>query len=341
MARIIIEEVNRLGHVTGRHCYDHLPVSVGRGYQNDLIIGDPYVSSKHIIINDAAIETEDTVNEATANNINSNNINSNNIKICWTVEDLQSDNGVKYRSHSPQSKTQQLVSGDEIIIGRTRLRLLSPQHPVAKTHLLPTKASLPRIIAQPGIAVGTVIFAMFLLLLDAQLSIAAKTGFEKLLAHALPTFIFALMWAGVWTFVGRVITHRASFVPHFIAALMVFIISMLTATMSEYLTYNLSDKLLAALLELLIVGFTIAGLIYINLTNSTNVSKRSSLITSHSVAWSMLLMGLFMQFVNKPEFSHSPEYVSQLKPPFAKIAPSKTLDEFFKESEALFIKDSD
>ena len=73
--------------------------------------------------------------------------------------------------------------------------------------------------------VVTITFALFLLLLEAQLNTSVKTGFDKLLASALPTFIFALVWGGIWTFVGRVIIHRASFIPHFVAAVLTFVIS--------------------------------------------------------------------------------------------------------------------
>jgi hypothetical protein len=310
MAKIIIEEVNRLGHVTGRHCFDHFPVSIGRGYQNDLIIDDPYISAEHASIH----ETENG----------------------WLIEDKHSDNGIKFRLHSTQSHTNHLNSGDEMIAGRTRLRLLSPWHPVAKTHLLPTKTSVSKILANPGVAAGTILLALMLVLIDNQLSIAVKTGFEKLIASAFPTFIFALVWAGIWAFVGRVIIHRASFLPHFVAALLVFIISMVTASITGYITYNLSTSLVASMIEFVVVGFTIAGLFYINLANSTNLNKRSNLITSHTVAWSMLLMGLFMQYVNKPEFSHAPEYASELKPPFAKVVSSQSIDDFMKESETVF-----
>jgi len=315
MAKIIIEEVNRLGHITGRHIFDEFPVSIGRGYQNDLIIDDPYVSSEHLSIN----ETDNG----------------------WLVEDKQSENGIKFRLHSTQSHVNHLNSGDEIILGRTRIRLLSPRHPVPKTHLLPTRTSISKILSQPLVAVSTVLLAIVLLLTEAQLSIPVKTGFEKLLASIFPTFIFALMWAGIWAFVGRVITHRASFLPHFVAAILVFVISMSASTISDYLTYNLSVTLPATLIEFVIIGFTIAGLFYINLSNSTNLNRRSSLITGHAVAWTMLMLGLFMQYVNKPDFSHSPEYASQLKPPFAKVATSKNLDEYIKASETVFSQHTD
>jgi len=315
MAKIIIEEVNRLGHVTGRHSFDQFPVNIGRGYQNDLIIDDPYVSSEHVCIH----ESENG----------------------WLVEDKQSDNGVKYRLHSTQSHINHLNSGDEIILGRSRLRLLSPWHPVARTHLLPTKTSLSKLLAHPAVATGAIVFAFVLLISENYFSTPVKTGFEKLLASAFPTFIFALAWAGIWAFVGRVIIHRARFLPHFTAALLVFIISMITSTASEYISYNLSTTFPATLIEFFVIGFTIAGLFYINLANSTNLNRRSNLITSHAVAWSMLIMGLFMQYVNKPEFSPAPEYASELKPPFAKVVSSQSLEDFIKESEFVFSQNSE
>ncbi|WP_455223119.1 FHA domain-containing protein [Kaarinaea lacus] len=313
MAKIIIEEINRLGHVISRHKFDQLPISIGRSYQNDLILSDPFVSPEHVIVR----ETDQG----------------------WLVEDQNSENGVKLRLHSSPSQTDCLQSGDDIILGRTRLRLFSPAHPVVATHLLPTKASLPQIIARPIIATTTIILVFVILFLDEQLTASKQIGIDKLLANSLPTFMFALVWAGIWTFVGRVITHRASFLPHFIAALMLLMISMLTANISEYLIYNLNSDLAATLFEFIVVGAALAGLFYINLVNSTNVSRRTVIVTSHSIAWSILLVGLFMQYVNKPEFSASPEYPTQLKAPFAKLAAGKTPDEFLKDSEKIFDHD--
>jgi hypothetical protein len=313
MAKIIIEEINRLGHVIGRHKFDQLPIAIGRSYQNDLILSDPFVSPEHVIIRD----TDGG----------------------WLVEDQNSENGVKLKLHSPGSRPDCLQSGDDIIMGRTRLRVFSSSHPVVATHLLPTKASLPQIIARPAIATTTVILVLVLLFLDAQLTAVKQIGMDKLLASSLPTFLFALAWAGIWSFVGRVIIHRASFLPHFIAALMLFMISMLMAIMSEYLTYNLNAELAATIIEFIIISVALAGLFYINLVNSTNISRRTIIATSYSVAWSILLVGLFLQYVNQPEFTASPEYPTELKAPFAKLVASTTADEFLKDSEKIFNHD--
>jgi pSer/pThr/pTyr-binding forkhead associated (FHA) protein len=315
MATIIIEEINRLGHVTQRHKFDHLPIAIGRGYQNDLILDDPHVSPQHFVIHDD--------------------------ENGWRAEDCNSDNGIKIKSNSDVVSDGLLHSGDDIILGRSRLRVLSPHHPVAATHLLPTRATIAKIISQPGIAITTIIVAIAIVLLDTHLTTTRETGFEKLLANALPTFIFALAWAGIWAFVGRVIIHRAAFVPHFIAAVLVFIASLLSANGGEYLTFNLNNELPATIVELIVIGFALAFMFYINLTSSTNLDKRTSLITGHAVAWSMLLVGLFMQYVNRPEFVASPDYPTQLKPPYVKVSGSKTVDEFLKDSEPLFITDDD
>ena len=106
--------------------------------------------------------------------------------------------------------------------------------------------------------------------------------------------------------------------------------------MSEYLSYNLNNELLSTAVEFFVVGFTLVGLFYINLSNSTNVIRRSVIVISHSVAWSLLLIGLFMQYVNKPDFVPSPEYPTHLKAPFAKLARSVSAAQFLQDSDYLF-----
>ena len=116
---------------------------------------------------------------------------------------------------------------------------------------------------------------------------------------------------------------------------------MVTSTFSEYLSYNINNDLAGTILEFAVVGFSLAGLLYINLSNSTNIARQSILVISHSIAWSMITIGLFMQYVNQPEFTANPEYPTKLKAPFAKFAQTNTVDEFLKASETLFYIEED
>lgn len=310
MPKLVIEEINRLGHITNRHVFNSLPIAVGRAYHNDLILSDVHVSPEHLVVREDG--------EA------------------YAIEDKDSHNGIKYRLHSPESKPGRLVSGDDIIIGRTRLRLVSPWHPVPDTHLLPSKTSVSRLLARPGVAILVVAFAIVVMLAEANLESRKDVGFVKLLAFTLPTLVVITIWGGIWTFVGRVITHRANFLPHAIAATLFMIFVSTITTISHYMTYNLNDVLLSSIFEFVFIGMAGVMLLYINLTNSTNINQKTRFHVSHGVTWSVLLIGMFLQYTAQPDFRPSPSFPAIIKPPFAKLAPSQSVDSFLRNSEFIF-----
>ena len=66
MAELIVEELNRLGHIVNRYKIEEFPASLGRGFDNDIILDDPYVSPHHVSIlpdeNGWQIIDEDSLN---------------------------------------------------------------------------------------------------------------------------------------------------------------------------------------------------------------------------------------------------------------------------------------
>ena len=309
MAKIVIEEINRLGHVVHRYKFDSLPVTVGRAYNNDLILSDPHVAPEHF-----------TIQENHQG---------------WLIEDLGGENAVRYRRHGDKTGNN-LASGDEVIVGRSRLRLFSPWHPVHAAHPLPNKERVSRLLSHPWIAAIIVLTAFTALLLNAHLETTNTTSINKLIAGALPAFVSALFWAGIWTFVGRVITHRANFLPQFIATILFILVSQFMQTVNDYLTFVLSSTMVADAVEFVVDGFALAMLLRINFENSTNLAAKPRAIVSHGVAWSGLLLGLFMQYANQPSFSSTPKFPSALKPPFAQILPAKSFDDFLAHGDFIF-----
>jgi hypothetical protein len=104
MAGLIIEQFGRAGGQSVFHRADALPVSIGRAPDNDIIIGDPYVSPHHLMIDESDSG--------------------------WIVADRDSANGVFTGKGVRITAPVELQSGDFVQIGRTVLRLLSPAHEV-------------------------------------------------------------------------------------------------------------------------------------------------------------------------------------------------------------------
>ena len=103
---IIIEQLNRQGDVTALHKFETSTVSLGRGYDNDVIVLDPYVSAHH-----AQLQRQEHG---------------------WTLVDLASENG-SFDKTLRAVQQQTLQSGDSFYLAEMQFRLVDSQHPVAAT----------------------------------------------------------------------------------------------------------------------------------------------------------------------------------------------------------------
>lgn len=314
MAKLVVEVLNLIGHVSERHKFAQLPIKIGRGYDNDLILSDLHVSPEHVILH------EDPNG--------------------WVVEDLGSENGVQIKPHTTPSKPNHMSSGDGLIIGRTRLRFYSPGHPVPATHALPASEKFSKIIGQPRVTILIALLALIVFMTNQQLASTKILPIEKLIAASLPPLLTALIWGGIWSFAGRVIKHKADFNVHFSVAILFALVLILIQILTEYATYNSHSILLASLFEFLFIGLAIALLLNINIHHSTSVTRKTRLITSHAVSWGILILAIFLQFPGKPDFRPTPHFPSTLKPPFAKLSGSQTLETFLVESEQIFLAEN-
>ena len=104
---LIIEEISRGKKLIGRHKFATDSITIGRGYQNDIILSDPHVCADHL-----AIKLENGI---------------------WYIRDLESLNGSRLTNKTPITSWQVLNSGDIIRIGKSQLRFFCSSHPVAES----------------------------------------------------------------------------------------------------------------------------------------------------------------------------------------------------------------
>ena len=116
------------GHgVERRYVLEKGRATIGRSYSNDIILDDPFVSPKHLSIsrNGAGIH----------------------------VEDLASENGTRINDERTlQDQGTRIVSGDEICIGKTRMKLVLPDHPVQPARRMDAFLSLRQFLDRRSVA---------------------------------------------------------------------------------------------------------------------------------------------------------------------------------------------
>ncbi len=107
MERIILEVQTR--GLNQYHVIDKFPVTIGRSYDNDIILSDRSVSAHHI-----RIEKTEYGN--------------------LFVHNLSNENGTLLAGHKVGEQPEEIKLGTRLVLGHVKLRLVSPSTTIEKTH---------------------------------------------------------------------------------------------------------------------------------------------------------------------------------------------------------------
>ncbi len=309
---IIIEVLDRFGKIRERHRVGEFPCRIGRGYHNEIILDDPYVSISHAeLILDG----------------------NNNI----ILNDTASDNGV-YNTHPVERiDTVMVQENQRVRIGHTDLRFRTPQFAVKETIKDRSKphgatARLGQMLLLPlvWLAVSS------LLLWNTYLEQAIiDVTFGQVLYKTLPFLIFLPVWAFVWSIVSKIVTHRFYYRQHAIWISGLFIIIYVFELALQYVEFATAIDFLSDRVTLVSDVFFVAILFYGHLNYSTTYSRRKAAVIGTVVGILLTFTIQLTSFLAQPDFNNTPQYSGILKPPAFVLQQGKSIDTFFSDSAAL------
>jgi len=312
-SEIIIEEITRNHKLLHRHRLTQSKVSIGRGYQNDIILADPHICPKHISLNFSQgawhLNDHDSVNGTL----------------------LETNKGKHQRAHQ-----QEIKDGDVIVLGKSQLRVLFNDHQVADTIAFSPFESLIDIIRHP-IAVFISI-ALFLLISGhiSYLNQLTETKVSQLFVSAFSiSLLFALWPAGV-ALVSHLTKHDPRIFAQFGISFTFFILMWLSDRLEKIIAFNsASDSTLGLFFSLVPLGLAFC-LFWLNSYIGFHVSARRRIIVATSIT--MLLFGgsYLLQYSKKPEFNPHPQYNATIMAPDFLIVPSNSVETFVEQSNMLF-----
>jgi len=290
-APLILEILDRFGKVRERHKIDRLPLRLGRAYENDIILDDPYVSPIHI-----------EILAGSEGNI--------------TIRDLDSTNGLFSLHPLVRHSELTLQENQRIRIGHTDIRLRSKTFPVRETFIDRLRPSqlhllLTNLIMLPVFwSLAGAIFIIY----NYEQSYREMT-FNNTVSQILPLFIFIFVWSCAWSIVSKVITHKYYFSYHAILTSMVISAFYVIEPVFEYIEFRIPVAGLAENLSTITDLVLPMILLYGNLRQSTPLSKTRARITA--LVTSVLVIGVLhlIAYVNQPEFKSRPQFSNVLKAP--------------------------
>jgi hypothetical protein len=184
---IWIEVLSRQHEVASRQRFASAPITIGRAYDNDVVVDDPHVAAHHLrIVRDDAG--------------------------ALVAEDLGSRNGLHVDRES-ERRAIVVLDGEQVLrVGTTLLRVRTAAFAVAP------EEPLQRAARYWPAAIACIVGVYALAALDLWLS---ETGEAKAIRYFTPLLILTVIvgvWTAAWAVVTRVFRGHARFGRHFLIA---------------------------------------------------------------------------------------------------------------------------
>jgi hypothetical protein len=276
-------------------------LTIGRGFDNTIVLTDPYVAPRQL---------DFKCNQGR-----------------WSVDVLDETNPVLLNGTEVRGKGIPIDSGDRLTVGRTRLRVFSSDHQIEATHKLFWNSKLHA----DRVGILTALFALLVVsLLDGffeyvQAAITSETkeyGFSALMLS-----VVIIVWASVWSLIGRLLRHQ----PHFsmqlfttsiVLGLLIFLNPLIT-----YLDYGSSSAMVGEYAAYGVAFVILSLLLKFNLFYATNVKHNT--LSAVIVSAMVVMLAYTVVFIQQDSFSTTPAYSATVKAPFAKVRGDHAVDDFF------------
>lgn len=308
---IIIELISRSKRLLERHHFTGDSITIGRAYDNDLIISDPHLSEHHAKLSDH--DDND-----------------------WQIEDLDSKNGIFIRKHQRIHEKTSINSGDEIILGKTHIRIYDRFHKVPDAISMNPIEIIIRPLSNPWNAALLIIFTLLIFAFEGYFDLYVDFEYRYIFRNVMGVTLVGVVWAVIWGFIGRVIRHDARFMVHLVIILVILLCALIFSIFLDLLSFNSSSGTPSFVLGTFGFYFLFFTLIWLSLYLAFSQTDSKRLLTSFGISTSFVAIGLIYNYLNIPEFSPIPEYIYFLKPPALQWIDLVNTETFLKDADIIF-----
>ncbi|NRD60299.1 FHA domain-containing protein [Corallococcus exiguus] len=311
MGEVIFLEVLEGDAVQSRHRLDTLPVTVGRGYANDIILDDPKVSAEHLRLErreDGAV----------------------------VLHDVGSVNGTF--SVEPWAPLKELVITPDarVSVGDTVLRF-RPRSFVVEDTVVNEAPEAPseRLIERPRAFAFTLQALVVTSFISERVTQFRKTDWGDLLMSAVVPLGLALLWAGGWSLASRIARKRFHFRVHTTIAALVLLGFSLLPPLFALVSFSFSLGSWLGFVRMLAVLALVGWGLYWHLRYVTRWSGKRVVRGLVIASVGVLILTNASEVLGNEPFSEELEFPRSLLPPVLRVAPAHSMDSFFEDVKPL------
>ncbi|PLX99542.1 MAG: hypothetical protein C0622_10235 [Desulfuromonas sp.] len=304
-----LEVLNRGGRVTQRIALGRNPVRIGRAYDNEVVIDDPFVSPHH-----ALLEWSD---------------------VGIRIIDHDSLNGIRIDGRGRVTDSELLRCGDLLHLGHTQLRFRSAAFALSPTRRDGRVPTLPGLFEQPLLRLASFLLVFAVLLLGNYLETVREFELLKALPGTLFPLSFIPFWALGWSFASRIMIQRWNFWPHCSIAATGMLLLLLTESLISYFVFAFDLDAVGEPLDYLFSYLVIAAVLYFSLLHSSATPPRQLLKSSIGVATLCIALLLVTNLARFDDFDNEPVYAATFKAPFFRLSGGESSADFFAATDLL------
>lgn len=272
--------------------------SIGRGYDNDVIVDDPYVAARHLrILRDEAGQL--------------------------VADDLGSINGIFLDDGKGPITRLVIDGGKPFRIGQTLVRVRSGDYAVEPER---------RVLAERG-ALSTAMVAAMTVIVFGFIALRvwlAQTGEPRLSNYMTPLLTMAavvLVWVGIWALVSRLLAGRSQFLRNLMIALVAVMVSLVYNELAKYTAFGLTWPVPGEY-EYAATWSILAAACFLHL----HAISARGVVLKGSIVAALLVLAIGVQTLQRSEaFSDLGRRTTArlLLPPAFRTVPLRTPDTFF------------
>jgi len=298
---MIIEIRDRRGRLRTRERVEALPVSIGRSQSADVYVDDETVDGVH-----ARLEMIDADPRR------------------WALVDLESVNGLRVKGQKVVRA--ELASGDEVRLGRARLRVFSEDHPVAPARLVSDRRS--------GAVFAASLAGVALLLGTSTLETIFGSWNEiepaALFSQVLVQLTVLAGWAGLWAFSGRAFVGETRFLEHWAIASVAIAASSIFTAIGGYVSFiSLPSESLRLTASLLTDGVIATLALGAHLARVSAMPRNRVRWTAALVSFGLIGITQFSDWSESDVFSGNLSFDGELKPVPVEVLAVVPADDYF------------
>lgn len=309
MDRLIIELLPAHGHgVEKRYVFEEGMATIGRSYSNDIILDDPFVSPNHLSISR-----------------NGTGIH---------VKDLASENGTRVNGETTlQDQGAKIASGDEISIGKTKLKFVLPDHPVEPARRMDTFLALRQFLDKRSVAI---VYTLVVLAITVWMSYLGEPTERFWKANSFELILAFLVGTGLYVAVIGLICYIKLRKPYFKRHLAVFntfsLVGLFYEKWEPFLFFWVSHYNF-----LIFAKYTIHfGFLLVMFWASVKLANKFvgwiDMVKLSVVALALVLMTGWGAKEIRLDFSGDPSYPSDLAPYLEPWSEPESFEEFLEKS---------